>query len=428
MILSDPREAFKCLACESPRLLYNLDSLKMHFATEHGVVNLLSSPATKTVVPPSTFSCHADTCKPTELHSSCLFCGVTGLQEEEMKLHLSSRHGAVFQEEWKLHSSEHCRCMARVQWGWGAELVVDCCTGIQSVRPKLVRRKNLPPPSLTRACDDDKSETEASCLKIAGSRKASQALDPVDEDALKHCKEVEKGGERCRETVESGKERQVLDQAEEEALKGCKGVDKLGGSWEEGVDLECCKEVAVLGSQGSLRLKGDDLEKERLRREILYRAMLEESAEVSKKDIERKLSYSRDFTRALTDMGGKLANRIRRESGAVMKIIQSFEATQRVVLRGPTEMVNKAELMLVELLSSTVEISVSHEEKEVLLRGSGEKKECILNKIRQRISVPVSLLGSRKVVIYGKPEETKEAKEVFDEELELVKKILRSSK
>ena len=109
MILSDPSKAFKCLACKSPRLLQNLDSLKMHFATEHGVVNLLSSPATKNVVPPSTFSCHADTCKPTELHSSCLFCGVTGLQEEEMKLHLSSRHGAVFQEEWKLHSSQHCR-------------------------------------------------------------------------------------------------------------------------------------------------------------------------------------------------------------------------------------------------------------------------------------------------------------------------------
>merc|ERR1719341_1168104 len=134
---------------------------------------------------------------------------------------------------------------------------------------------------------------------------------------------------------------------------------------------------------------GDDLEKERL---FLYRAMLEESDEVSKKDIERKLSYSRDFTRALTDMGGKLANRIRRESGAVMKIIQSFEATQRVVLRGPTEMVNKAEQMLEELLSSAVEISVSVEEAEALLRG-GKKKGCILNKIEQRISVPLTLRG-----------------------------------
>ena len=106
MILSDPSEAFKCLACKSPRLLQTLDSLKMHFATEHGVVNLLSSPATLNVVPPSTFSCH---CNPTELHSSCIFCGATGLQEEEMKSHLGSRHGAVFQEEWKLHSSQHCR-------------------------------------------------------------------------------------------------------------------------------------------------------------------------------------------------------------------------------------------------------------------------------------------------------------------------------
>ena len=322
-----------------------------------------------------------------------------------------------------------CRCMVRVQWGWGAELVDDCCTtastGIQSVRPKLVRRKNLPPPSLTRACDDDKWETEASCLKIAGSRKASQALDPVDEDALKHCKEVEKGGERCRETVESGEERQVLDLAEEEALRRFKkGVDKLGGSWEEGVDLECCKELTMLKSQGGLRLMGDDLEKERLHREILYRGMLEESDEVSKKVIERELSYSRVFTRALTDKGGKLANRIRRESGAIMKIIQSFEATQRVVLRGPTEMVNKAEQMLEELLSTAVEISVSVEEAEALRRG-GKKKGCILDKIKQRISVPLTLRGG-KVVMFGEPGETKVAIEIFKEELRLVKKALSS--
>ena len=183
--------------------------------------------------------------------------------------------------------------------------------------------------------------------------------------------------------------------------------------------------MAVLGSQGGLRLNGGDLEKERL---FLYRAMLEESDEVSKKDIERKLSYSRGFTRALIDKGGKLANRIRRESGAIMQMIQSFEARERVVLRGPTEMIDKAEQMLEEILSSAVEIALSVDEKEALLRGSGEKKECILNKIRQRISVPISLRGSGKVVIYGKPEETKKAKEVFEEELGMVKKVLSSSR
>ena len=107
MILSDPSEGFKCIACKSPRLLQTLDSLKMHFSTEHGVVNLLTSPASRTLVPPSAFSC---TCSPSESCSSCLFCGVTGLLgEEETKYHLGSRHGAVFQGEWKLHSSQHCR-------------------------------------------------------------------------------------------------------------------------------------------------------------------------------------------------------------------------------------------------------------------------------------------------------------------------------
>ena len=69
--------------------------------------------------------------------------------------------------------------------------------------------------------------------------------------------------------------------------------------------------------------------------------------------------------------------------------------------------------MLEELLSSAVEMALSVEEKEALLRRGGKKEECIVDKIRQRISVPVSLLGNRKVVIYGKPKETKEAKEIF---------------
>ena len=38
-----------------------------------------------------------------------------------------------------------------------------------------------------------------------------------------------------------------------------------------------------------------------------------------------------------------------------------------MVLRGPNEMVNKAELMLEEISSSVVEISVSDEEREALL-------------------------------------------------------------
>ena len=40
--------------------------------------------------------------------------------------------------------------------------------------------------------------------------------------------------------------------------------------------------------------------------------------------------------------------------------------------------------------------------------------------------MPIRLQGSRKVVIYGKPEETKEAKEIVEEEVGLVKKVLSS--
>ena len=109
MIVADPSQFFKCLACKSPKLLESLHTLQLHFATEHGVVNLLSSPATQAVVPPASFSCHADSCNPDEFHASCLLCGANGLQEEEMKEHLGSRHGLVFQQDWKQYCSRHCR-------------------------------------------------------------------------------------------------------------------------------------------------------------------------------------------------------------------------------------------------------------------------------------------------------------------------------
>ena len=130
MIVADPSQSFKCLACKSPKLLESLHSLQLHFATEHGVVNLLSSPATQAVVPPASFSCHANSCNPDEFYASCLFCGATGLQEEEMKEHLGSRHGVVFQHDWKRYCSQHCRWELLVIWyviyaGAGQKFRVD---------------------------------------------------------------------------------------------------------------------------------------------------------------------------------------------------------------------------------------------------------------------------------------------------------------
>ena len=50
-----------------------------------------------------------------------------------------------------------------------------------------------------------------------------------------------------------------------------------------------------------------------------------------------------------------------------------------------------------------------------------------MDKIGERISVPVSLQGSSKVWFFGKPEETKEAKETFVEELSLVREAMCTS-
>ena len=117
MAVEDPSH-FKCLACKSHQLFSDLPSVQLHFATEHGVSNLLSSPATQTVVPPTKFSCHADPCSPDgEFRASCLFCNASGLQEEELKLHLESRHGEVFKQDWKDYCSQHCRWgLIRLEW------------------------------------------------------------------------------------------------------------------------------------------------------------------------------------------------------------------------------------------------------------------------------------------------------------------------
>ena len=40
-------QGFQCLACELPHVELNLPSLQKHFASQHGVQNLLSSPATQ---------------------------------------------------------------------------------------------------------------------------------------------------------------------------------------------------------------------------------------------------------------------------------------------------------------------------------------------------------------------------------------------
>ena len=335
-----------------------------------------------------------------------------------------------------MHLHDHvCRCYAKVQWGWGRG------TEIQSVRPKLVR-KILPHRSVTttKARDHDESETEGSCLETMESGKQRKILDSVEEEALKSCKLRRS----CMEIGESRNEGQVLNSVVEETLKSsCKDLQGLAlvEMWEESRErslesgkerrfsdlleeevVECYKKVAKFGSQDVSRLK------EMLSREILYRGMLEKST-MQGKVIEKELTFSSGFTRALTDKGGKLVRSITRGSGAHLHIIPSFARggeKERVVVRGYAEMVNKAEQMLEELLSSAVEISVSAEETEALFSRCGKERGCILDKIMQRISVPLSLHG-RKAVMFGKPEETKVAKEIFEEELRLVQKILSTS-
>ena len=97
-----------------------------------------------------------------------------------------------------------------MQWGWA--------TGIHTVRPKLVKKRNLPR-SVNRARNQE-PEAEGSCLETVESGKERQASDPDQEEALNCFKEESKCGGSCQATVESGKLRQLaLDPVQEEAVE-----------------------------------------------------------------------------------------------------------------------------------------------------------------------------------------------------------------
>ena len=133
-----------------------------------------------------------------------------------------------------------------------------------------------------------------------------------------------------------------------------------------------------------------NLANEELGRKLLYREILKEKTmrgEVPEEQKEKKLTFKKPFTRALT---GKLLNGIENNSGAVVDVIRSPGERETVMLRGTSKSVDKVEGMLEELLSSALEIFISGEERDALLTGG---RRCIMNKIQQKLQVPLSFQG-----------------------------------
>ena len=150
-------------------------------------------------------------------------------------------------------------------------------------------------------------------------------------------------------------------------------------------------------SQVSLSL---DLVNRKPDKKILDSGMLDEPrmrswGEVQGEVVEKKLYFKKRFTRGLTDMGGKLVNEIQNESGARVDIIPSPGIEQTVVLKGPLLLVENAEKMLSEIVSSAQELSLSYKEKDALLSGG---KGCLLEKPEVMLEVALSIEG-RKLVL-----------------------------
>jgi len=400
----DSNHSFKCLACTSPKHLLNLHSLQVHFASEHGVVNLLSSPATQAVVPLCTFSCHATSCKPEEFYASCLFCGATALTEEEMRLHLRSRHGVFFQHNWKQYCSHHCRCYAEVQWGWGNE-IQSLGTPTEQGESKAVKGKSKILDG-KRAVGVESFGGHTSCSqKSSGEGEIVTGIQTIRPKLIKKNRVVSQAG---------GKERD----SEEGCLDNVQTRQTLAAVPKEAA--ECSKEVGKSESEVSLSL---DLVNGKQDKETLYSGKLDEPrkmrmmSEVQGEVVEKKLYFKKRFTRGLTDKGGKLVNEIQNESGARVDIIPSPGIEQTVVLKGPLLLVENAERMLMELQSSVLEINLGYEEINILEADGW----CLMTKLRRRLQVSVRLEGS-KLMLMGKPEDTKRDSEVLKEELRRILK------
>ena len=179
---------------------------------------------------------------------------------------------------------------------------------------------------------------------------------------------------------------------------------------------ERSKEVGKFESQMSLSL---DLVNGKPDKEILYSGILDESrtmrmrSEVQGEVVEKKLYFKKPFTRGLMDKGRKLVNEIQNESGARVDIIPSPGIEQTVVLKGPLLFVENAKGMLMELQSSAQELSLSYEEKTALLSGG---KGCLLKKLQVMLQVALGIEG-RKLVLFGKSEDSKKAMGIIEEEL-----------
>ena len=164
----------------------------------------------------------------------------------------------------------------------------------------------------------------------------------------------------------------------------------------QGKVAKSSKKVGKLETQGVL---SPNLENEELDREMLYRGILEEQFKsrmvMCETIVEKKLTINMLYGRALTARGGQLLEEIRNYSGAKVEVNPFTGAEEEiVVLRGSSESVAKAEEKLNELLSSAQEISLSFEEKRVLLSGG---KGCLMDKLRGRVQVSLKLEGNKLV-------------------------------
>jgi len=432
---------FQCLACESPHIELDLASLQKHFASKHRVPNLLSSPATQAVVPPrSLSSCHADSCDQSQSLYVCIFCGGTGLRENELKEHLGRMHGGFFKQSWKSFSSSHCSCFAAVHWGWGP--VVNPAAGdfLKSMKKEedfAAAEENLVVGRTDNifACEEMKRTTHRNRKFSTNKIKQEIELENLktgreEQSELLHQTKMIKEGLQERKMMEGLEEHKIPKDGQEDRKMLKEGLEEYK-ILKEGLEVTNCEvkvddHQAIQSSLEAVMKEKSEIEGElanlksmNLRREELkvekggLEDLRSEVAKAKKGEVSRKVKLGAVVVDALLDSKGKL--RKYKLDAEVEKMSPDLKGdVVEVVLKGTEQAVEKADQLLRQLTSTYHLMPLKDSERSVLSAG----ESLLLEQIRRMTDAVIGYKDGG-LYIFGTERERSGAKAVIKEELKL---------
>jgi len=443
-------QGFQCLACECEPLHIEQDlaSLQKHFASKHCVPNLLSSPATQAVVPPRRLGCHADSCNQNQSLYVCIFCGGTGLRENEMKEHLGRIHGGFFKQSWKSFSSSHCSCFAAVHWGWGPVLNPEAGGFLKSMKKEeniVAAEEDLVVGGTDNIFSFEEMKRTTQRNRMFSTNKMKQDIELENlktgrEELMLEQSELWKEGLHSTKMMKEGLQESKMMEGMEEpnTLKGWQEDRKMlkegledNKILKEGLEVTKCEAKvddhqviqssleAVMKEKSEMEGELAKLKSMNLRREELkvekggLEDLRSEVIKAKKGEVSRKIKLGAVVLDALLDSKGKL--RKYKLGAEVEKMSPDLKGDViEVVLKGTEHAVEKADQLLRQLTSTYLLMPLKDSERSVLSAGDS----LLLEQIRRMTDAAIGYKDGG-LYIFGTERERLEAKEMIKGELKL---------